>query len=673
MTSNSRINALVALATAIAMATVLAMALAWAAWPRRPDAEQPPAVDAAPADDDAPQIPADAAVSIGSQVCAECHAEIVADYARSGMSRTWRAAAAGTLPELTANADVEDLVSRYRYRVAVSGSGIEQIETRDDNPRHALRRQARYLVGSGKNAVAAVAAERGYLTQMPVAWFRHDHAWRMNPGFELYNHRFDRPITPGCIACHGTAAVHEPPTANRFQEPIAAGIDCQRCHGSAAQHVAFWSTEAVGKTHPDSTIGAAAATLGVSVGMQPAQANDLCLQCHLQGDATVYQADSGPLQLRPGDRLRDHRHDFLVDSGERSALGIASHGARMLRSRCYLESGGRLTCVLCHDPHKPAADFDAAYYDGKCATCHAPESCRRTEEPPRTSPATGCVNCHLPQRSSREGIHLVFTDHAIVRHRASWDAPDLPATALTPNAVGVKLVSAWPDDNPEPAILGAAYVRLHETLGPQLPALERGADLLAEAIRRNRDDGESRFWLGSALAGLGRGEAAIPLLAQVSRDQPDRHLARFRLAIAYELVGDYDRAIAHYRQLVERVPSWIEPYPRLAQLYLARHQSSLATDVLKRQLAYRHDALAYAQLSLAERMAGGSHTAALARIAEAIRLDPRLPAVYVHRAALHLLADRPDAAKADFQRVLQLDPRNQRARDALDALAGEQP
>ena len=213
---------------------MLVFSLVVVTWLRRARIDGPGAVVAP--DGDVSRSATPLAASIDTRVCAECHAEVVEAYARSGMSHTWRTAVAGITSELKGQDHVADMVSGYDYRVAVTGTGIEQIETRPDDAKHKLRRHAHYLVGSGKNAIAGVSAENGYLTQMPVAWFRHDQAWRMNPGFELHNHRFDRPITPGCIACHATAAVHEPPTANRFQEPIGVGIACQRCHGYLGAH-----------------------------------------------------------------------------------------------------------------------------------------------------------------------------------------------------------------------------------------------------------------------------------------------------------------------------------------------------------------------------------------------------------------------------------------------------
>ena len=681
MTSNSKIKGFVALAALLLVAIVVAR-------PRRRSAvEALPPIE--PPHSDRDRIPGGAAnadivsqtavssaASIDNQVCAECHAEIVADYRRNGMSHTWRTVSTGIAPELKGESQVADLVSGYRYLVSVSNSGIEQIETSGDDVKHELRRSAEYLVGSGKNAIAPVTAEHGYLTQMPAAWFSRDHAWRMNPGFELQNHRFDRPITPGCIACHGTEAIHEPPTPNRFQEPVVDGIACHRCHGPTEQHVAFWTAATDAKVPPDLTIAKQDESLSETISLTPGQSNDLCLQCHLQGDVTVYEPDTNPFEFHAGDRLRDHRHDFLVDLGEQSALGVASHGARMLQSRCYTASSGELTCVLCHDPHKPSGDFDADHYDSKCATCHTPQSCNRIGAARETAAATGCVACHMPQRASQEGIHLVFTDHAMVRHKPSPDAAARVPNVLAPNAAQARLVSAWPggERDPatrDPATLGAAYVLLHETMGPQIPTLERAVELLSEAIRQNPADSESRFWLGSAYAGLGRGQEGILLLTDVLIDQPERHPARFRLAIAYEVIGDYATAITHYQQLVDTVPSWIEPYPRLAQLYLAQQKPDLAERVLKQQLSHHQDALAHAQLALAIRMRGGSHRAAMSTLAEALRLDPRLPTAYMHRAALWLLVEQRGRAKEDFERVLRFDPENQQAKQALRALAAD--
>ncbi|MBY0508217.1 MAG: cytochrome c3 family protein [Bryobacteraceae bacterium] len=75
----------------------------------------------------------------------------------------------------------------------------------------------------------------------------------------------------------------------------------------------------------------------------------------------------------------------------------------LLVSQCYVKSGGKFTCVSCHDPHVNAAA--PAAYDRVCQGCHtrpAKAACPR-------QPA--CATCHMPK--STPIPYLTFTDHRI--------------------------------------------------------------------------------------------------------------------------------------------------------------------------------------------------------------------------------------------------------------------
>lgn len=589
--------------------------------------------------------------------CIGCHAEIVARYAQSGMSHSWRRVTPLLATVTQSAAGIADRVTGYRYAVVIRGSEVWQVETHADDPSHRIERRAEYAVGSGKHASAYVAADNGFLTELPVGWFGAEAGWRMNPGYELKNHRFSRPITPGCVGCHATQATHESPTVNRFPSPIADGIDCSRCHGDGAEHVTFWKSAA------DKAPPASAQLIDPRI-LTADRANDLCLQCHLQGDVTVQRWPSSPFDFRPGQRLRDLRHDFLI-ADQPKMLGVASHGARMLHSRCYIASGGQLSCTHCHDPHRPTADFDAAFFDAKCLACHQSQSCNRPASDRDEASANRCIACHMPQRPTREGIHLVFTDHAIRRQPAAWASA--PAV-LAPNS-NVELTSTWPDNEPDAAELGAAYLLLHETMGPQQPALVRGHKLLAKAVANNPTDDNSRYWLGSVLLALERPEEARDELRRVLIKEPARHEARFRLALAEEGLGNPLGAIAEYQTLLMECPHWPDPQARLAQLYLAQQRAVEATAVLRQLASLEYSATTYASLALAERLAGASHEKALVTIDRAIEIDSRQPEIYVIRGALWILAGRTNEARRDFEHALHLDPGNAAARQALSTIS----
>jgi hypothetical protein len=74
-------------------------------------------------------------------------------------------------------------------------------------------------------------------------------------------------------------------------------------------------------------------------------------------------------------------------------------------SACFRKSGGKFSCLTCHDPHRETPR-EAAFFRGVCAGCHG---AGRAEKACPVQPAGDCVSCHMPRRIiQRNGI---FTDH----------------------------------------------------------------------------------------------------------------------------------------------------------------------------------------------------------------------------------------------------------------------
>eukprot|EP00913_Durusdinium_trenchii_P008800 g8266.t1 len=517
-----------------------------------------------------------------------------------------------------------------------------------------------WLVGSGHHAQAMVAEHNGYLTQLPLAWFAADAKWRLNPGYEMKNRRFDRPILPGCVACHGNPVEHRPPTRNRYKRPISNGIGCERCHGPGKSHVDFHNAETKRKAGgaPDPIINPKR--------LSAARSNDVCLQCHLQGDVVLYQHGADAFSFRPGEKLSAHRLDFLIQTDEPESFGVASHGARMMRSRCFIESGRKLTCIDCHDAHRPVTAISQKVYDSKCITCHKPQACDRPVKKPENKAAGGCVACHMPRRGTREGQHLVFTDHWI-RKPAGKPRPDAVAPVLKPNA-NVKLLSFWADADPYRARLGSAYVALHESMGPQRRSLDKGVALLKTALRQSPNDPQANYWLASAEIARYRSHAAIGRLIELLQIMPDWHRARFRLAVAYHQLKQYPQAIAQYERVIRAAPDWMEPYPLVVRLHLSGGNTDAALRLLKQQLSYREDATAHVSVALARHLKGEPLENCLKSIDAALKLDSRFTIAYTTRAWLLAQAGMRKRAQQSYERALKIDPQNQEAKNGLRAL-----
>jgi hypothetical protein len=87
--------------------------------------------------------------------------------------------------------------------------------------------------------------------------------------------------------------------------------------------------------------------------LSPWLADNICMSCHQAGDARVLQAGKTYRDVRPGAELDDTLSIFLVPFNRESAPkdDLLEHYLSMRLSKCYVKSGGRLGCIVCHDPH----------------------------------------------------------------------------------------------------------------------------------------------------------------------------------------------------------------------------------------------------------------------------------------------------------------------------------
>src|SRR2546428_8798582 len=124
-------------------------------------------------------------------------------------------------------------------------------------------------------------------------------------------------------------------------------------------------------------------------------ADNICMYCHEGGDARVLQPGKGYFDFRPGTPLDDTQAIFLVPLKRESPSrpDLLEHNFSMVLSKCYRSSGGRLSCLTCHDPHiQPSKQEAPAYYRKKCLSCHTERSCALPLELRlRKTPANDCA------------------------------------------------------------------------------------------------------------------------------------------------------------------------------------------------------------------------------------------------------------------------------------------
>ncbi len=619
--------------------------------------------------------------------CARCHAGIAADFAATGMGQAWR--------RWRDAARIERLECAPRpggpfvYQAVFPQGKHLQREYRAgaDGEEHAVNvREAAYTLGSGLEGRSYVRSENGYLTVLPLGWYSGRATWDLNPGYELANGRFARPVTPPCMSCHTAMVAYRSGSGYAYEEPVPDGIGCQRCHGPGADHVASHTAR-----HGDRPTVAMVNPATLPDDLE----QDVCMQCHLLGSVALPQPGCDAWSFRPGRRLRDVRSDFFTAS-EAQSFRAVGHAPRSMASACYRASGGRMTCVFCHDPHKPASDFPPTYYNGRCLECHDVRGCVRPLTAGEAARDGDCVACHMPKHSVADIPHAVATEHWIRRPGAA------PAAAADPTEP-FALTPFWEDTSP--GQLGSAYIEHFRSAMHDPRQAERGVALLEGVRSAGARAAEWDTYLGLGYFLMGQPERALVELQAALAKDPAGVDARHALGATLLRLGRKAEATEWFEETLARRPWYADADLTLAQLYMAAQRPeklidmedryfkqhpaqserlvlvARALDRLKKPAARVNEALERAiaadgslaapHLVLAELAVHRGDTAGIeTSLRGALRAEPDSSAARIAWAGYLASQQRRSQAVEELRRVLVQDPNNAAARRLLRDLGG---
>lgn len=368
-----------------------------------------------------PEVPPERAANVpqkdgyvGSQACARCHDGIYREFEKTAMGRSISVATPDRLPGGSLPAQVlnDHLNRRFdvfsqngRLYESESATGTDSAEMFRDT------REVKWLIGSGINGYGPVVERDHYLFQGPLSFYTKPAQWGASPGYEYADLGFNRPILPGCMFCHSgrTNAVEN--ANGEYREPVfeETSIGCENCHGPGAAHI-----EAMSKPGAKAS---SAAIVNPSK-LTPYMADNICMACHQTGDVRVLKPGKSYRDIAPGKPLDDVLSILLVPPTREHPPDAdhVEHYYSMTLSRCYRASGGKLSCITCHDPHvQPTREEAPAYFAKKCMTCHTNQSCKvPLEQRLKQTPSNDCAGCHMPKRDIQVISHSSATNHRIL-------------------------------------------------------------------------------------------------------------------------------------------------------------------------------------------------------------------------------------------------------------------
>ena len=382
--------------------------------------------------------------SVGSKVCASCHQNIYGGYMRTPHGQA--ASLPSQRPELhdlpSAGVTIceQDAVHCFKVYRENGNYYMSEFEL-GPNGAHLSKETQKiaYALGEPMAGVGYVIQRDNYLFETPLSYFagnqdQYQKGWGLSPGYQNDPLGFDRPLIGSCMYCHVGRPLVIDDANNLYKNPPFGEltIGCENCHGPGGLHVDEQRKHVPIAGKIDTSIVDPAY-------LSPRLRDDICMYCHEFGNARVPQPGKKFEDFLPGTPLLGTMAIFKT----RLLMGwnMMEWSEELTQSKCYRDSGGRLTCTTCHDSHyTPTTQEAPAFYRSKCLTCHKGDSCRLSlNERHRSNPPDNCVSCHMQKHVTPRFIMLGTqgTSHRIVAREeeplpkwaAQLDSPD-PGTGL---------------------------------------------------------------------------------------------------------------------------------------------------------------------------------------------------------------------------------------------------
>lgn len=253
------------------------------------------------------------------------------------------------------------------------------------------------VVGSGRKGQTYLYWIDTRLFQLPVSYYTALNSWCNSPGYPSTLSSFNRQVNAQCLECHSTYATTEPSEkGTQFKgRQVIYGIECERCHGPSAEHVAYFTA------HPQDTVSKyVIATKYLS----RQQKLDACALCH----SGLRKEKQPAFSFKVGDKLDDYS---IPDYNPDSAAMLDVHGNQyglLASSKCFRMS--QMDCSSCHNVHVNEAGNKRAFSQ-RCMNCHNAEThdtCLLKERS-NIAMAENCIDCHMPLQPSKK-IFLQLND-----------------------------------------------------------------------------------------------------------------------------------------------------------------------------------------------------------------------------------------------------------------------
>ena len=327
----------------------------------------------------------------GSASCKQCHQNIYDSFLYTSHHLTSATASLQSI-QGTFNTDSNRFYFNPHLYIAAEKKNDSFYQTVYKSDSMKISRPFDFVIGAGKHGQTFLYWHNSSnIFQLPLTWFTATNEWTNSPGYSN-KVQFNRPVTARCLECHTTYLNETTPVnakADEFsKEQIILGVECEKCHGPSAEHVAF-HLKNPGLRTAKYVVNPARLTRG--------QQSDMCRLCH-GGRLSKTQPS---FSFTAGNDLSKF---FKLDSAVTNIDDIDVHGNQygmLSASKCFKKS--KLTCITCHNSHNSERG-DLYAFAVKCQSCHNKNGepiCKLAHQLTEEQLKKNCINCHMPQERSK--------------------------------------------------------------------------------------------------------------------------------------------------------------------------------------------------------------------------------------------------------------------------------
>ncbi len=516
-----------------------------------------------------------AAGYIEDKACQQCHPNHWETYQDVGMSHSFSEVKAQNFIE---NFDLPPYFhepSQRYYQITKNNDDLmfKRYQLDDEGqPINVFKQQIDWILGSGNRTRSYLyQTDMGEMFQLPLGWYSQSQQWLMGPGFEDKHHfGVERSVRRECLFCHnafpevakGSDQRWEP---HIFPDQLPHGTGCQRCHGPGAEHV---NTVVSGGTLENIRAKI------INPAKLPAKKRDsVCFQCHLLPAVAVIgirKFGRDDYSFRPGELISDYMVHVDIDSKEEpkaDRFEINHHAYRLRQSECFTKSENNLTCISCHNPHKKVPEEQRVDHYGKvCLSCHEKRHPKLAQSSQVTE-QSDCVSCHMPERRTKDVIHVTMTDHKIQK---PVDSEEKRLAPIVREDVMIDSIDLLMPDDSIKGFVGEVY---------KIIALLRAVtskdmtDYLEKLLSDKKNIPPMVYLeLASFQIKLGRFEQAQNSLNFVLSSDPQNSQALNFQGTLFNSQGKTSEAIELYKKALVLNPNKVEVYVNLGLSYF-RHES----------------------------------------------------------------------------------------------------